>query len=71
MRSNTEIKLLLSKAKDTHKASLVLLENHLLESAVGRAYYTMFYVAQGFLLSKNLSFSSYKLNHKCYYNHNE
>jgi uncharacterized protein (UPF0332 family) len=58
--SNAEMKLLLSKAKNTYKASLLLLENGLLESAVGRAYYSMFYIAQAFLLSKNLSFSSHK-----------
>lgn len=38
----------------------MLWENRLIESAIGRAYYSMFYIAQAFLLSKNLSFSSHK-----------
>jgi uncharacterized protein (UPF0332 family) len=58
--SNPEILLLLQKSKNTHKASILLLENRLIESAIGRAYYTMFYITQAFLLSKNLSFSSHK-----------
>jgi uncharacterized protein (UPF0332 family) len=58
--SESEILLLLNKAQNTHRASILLLENTLIESAVGRAYYTMFYIAQAFLLSKNLSFSSHK-----------
>ena len=35
-----------------------MLENNLWDLAVGRDYYTMFYIAQAFLLSKNLSFST-------------
>lgn len=58
--SHPEILLLLEKSKNTYQASLLLLENRLIESAIGRAYYTMFYIAQAFLLSKNLSFSSHK-----------
>jgi uncharacterized protein (UPF0332 family) len=57
---NSEILLLLQKSKNTHQASLLLWENRLIESAIARAYYTMFYIAQAFLLSKNLSFSSHK-----------
>ena len=58
--NNHEIMLLLDKSQNSHKASILLLENDLLDLAVGRAYYTMFYIAQAFLLSKNLSFSSHK-----------
>ncbi|MFM6308639.1 MAG: HEPN domain-containing protein [Dolichospermum sp.] len=58
--NNHEIMLLLDKAQNSHKASILLLENDLCDLAVGRAYYTMFYIAQAFLLSKNLSFSSHK-----------
>jgi uncharacterized protein (UPF0332 family) len=58
--NNHEIMLLLDKSQNSHKASILLLENDLRDLAVGRAYYTMFYIAQAFLLSKNLSFSSHK-----------
>lgn len=58
--NSPEILLLLEKARNTHQASILLLENGLFDSAVGRGYYTMFYIAQAFLLSKKLSFSSHK-----------
>jgi uncharacterized protein (UPF0332 family) len=50
--------------RDVGRASLVaaklMLNNNLSDFAVARAYYTMFYIAQAFLLSKELSFSSHK-----------
>ncbi|MDM3846464.1 MAG: HEPN domain-containing protein [Aphanizomenon gracile PMC627.10] len=58
--NNHEIMLLLDKSQNSHKASILLLENDFRDLAVGRVYYTMFYIAQAFLLSKNLSFSSHK-----------
>jgi uncharacterized protein (UPF0332 family) len=58
--SSHEIMLLLEKAQNNYKASILLLENGLIDLAIGRAYYTMFYIVQAFLLSKNLSFSSHK-----------
>jgi uncharacterized protein (UPF0332 family) len=58
--SDAEIALLLNKAQKSLKAAILLFENDLTDLAVSRAYYTMFYIAQAFLLSKNLSFSSHK-----------
>lgn len=55
-----EIFLLLKKAYKSLQAAKLLLKNDLTDFAVTRTYYTMFYVAQAFLLSKNLSFSSHK-----------
>ena len=39
--NNHEIMLLLDKSQNSHKASILLLENDLLDLAVGRAYYTV------------------------------
>ncbi len=50
---------LLSKARDSLRAAKLLVDNSLPDFATSRAYYTMFYVAEAFLLSKNLAFSSH------------
>lgn len=57
--SQTECELLLEKARSSIQAARLLVENNLADIAVTRAYYSMFYCAQAFLLSKNLSFSSH------------
>lgn len=57
--SQAECELLLEKARNSLQAAKLLIENNLADIAVTRAYYTMFYCAQAFLLSKNLSFSSH------------
>lgn len=51
--------LLLNKAQESIKAAKILLSNNLADFAVTRAYYTMFYVAQAFLLKEELSYSSH------------
>jgi len=57
--SQPECQLLLEKARNSLQAARLLIENNLADIAVTRAYYTMFYCAEAFLLSKNLSFSSH------------
>jgi uncharacterized protein (UPF0332 family) len=50
---------LLQKAKESLKASRILLDNQLPDFSTTRAYYTMFYIAQAILLKENLTFSSH------------
>ncbi|MGI0480736.1 HEPN domain-containing protein [Geminocystis sp. CENA526] len=50
---------LIEKAKESLKASELLLENKLYNFAGSRAYYTMFYIAEAFLWTKKMSFSSH------------
>ena len=52
-----EQKALLEKARDSLRGSRLMLENSLPDFAASRAYYTMFYVAEAFLLGKGMSFS--------------
>jgi len=55
-----EQKLLLEKAQEESlRASKILLENQLPDFAVARAYYTMFYIAEAFLLKQDLTYSSH------------
>lgn len=54
-----EQKLLLQKAQASLDAANVLQEINAFEFATSRAYYTMFYIAQAFLLGDGLSFSSH------------
>ncbi|AFZ53318.1 toxin-antitoxin system HepN family antidote component [Cyanobacterium sp. HL-69] len=54
-----EQKLLLEKAQESLRASKILLENQLPDFAVARAYYTMFYIAEAFLLKQDLTYSSH------------
>lgn len=56
---NNEQKLLLEKAQESLKASKILLANQLPDFAVARAYYTMFYIAEAFLLKQELTYSSH------------
>lgn len=50
---------LLRKAGDALRAAELLLGERLFESAVSRAYYAMFYVAEAFLLGEGLAFSKH------------
>lgn len=50
---------LLNKAEDSLTAAKLLANNSLYDFAASRAYYTMFYVAEAFLLSQNLTFSKH------------
>jgi len=51
--------LLLQKAEDSLRAAKLLADSALCDFAASRAYYTMFYLAQAFLLGEGLSFSSH------------
>lgn len=55
----TEQQQLLSKAKESLQAAQILESNGLVAVSASRVYYSMFYVAQAFLLSEELSFSSH------------
>lgn len=50
---------LLNKAEDSLTAAKLLANNSLYDFAVSRAYYTMFYVAEAFLLNQGLAFSKH------------
>lgn len=50
---------LINKARDSLKAARLLANEGLYEFSVSRAYYTMFYIAEAFLLGENLSFSKH------------
>ncbi len=50
---------LLKKAGESLRAAELLAANTLLDFAASRAYYTMFYVAEAFLLNEGLTFSSH------------
>lgn len=50
---------LIDKARDSLRAARLLADERLYDFAVSRAYYTMFYVAETFLLGENLSFSKH------------
>lgn len=50
---------LLRKAQDSLRAAKMLADEGFYDFAVSRAYYTMFYVAEAFLLGEGLEFSSH------------
>ena len=50
---------LLKKAGESLRAAQLLATNELLDFAASRAYYTMFYIAEAFLLNEGLTFSSH------------
>lgn len=54
-----EQEILIAKAKQTLAAAQLLLTNNFNDSAVSRAYYCMFYLAEAVLLEKNLVYSSH------------
>ena len=54
-----EIKKLLDKARKSLESARLLLKNGYGGFAASRAYYAMFYVAEAFLLSKGLTYSSH------------
>ncbi|MCS7151005.1 MAG: HEPN domain-containing protein [Endomicrobia bacterium] len=51
---------LINKAENNIKISEKLLKDGYLDVAISRLYYSMFYIAEALLLSKQLSFSSHK-----------
>ena len=51
--------LLINKAQESLKAAEILLKEKLYAFSVSRAYYSMFYVAEVFLLENDLNFSKH------------
>jgi uncharacterized protein (UPF0332 family) len=49
----------IQKARDSLRASQLLISEGLPDFAMSRAYYTMFYIAEAFLISRNFRFSSH------------
>ena len=47
---------LLNKARESLRAAELLIANDLFDFATARAYYTMFYLAEAFLLQKSYHF---------------
>ncbi|WP_204137434.1 HEPN domain-containing protein [Halomicronema sp. CCY15110] len=56
---SSEVQAFIAKAHESLAASRLLTANGLHDFAASRAYYTMFYIAEAFLWSKGLSFSSH------------
>lgn len=54
-----EQEALVRKAQDSLRGAQVLASQKLFDFAVSRAYYTMFYVAEAFLLGEGLTFSKH------------
>lgn len=50
---------LLKKAKDSLEAARLLVDKGYYDFAVSRTYYSMFYIAEAFLLGEGLSFSKH------------
>ncbi len=54
-----KVQKLLRKAEQSMNAAQYLLVGGYIEFAVARAYYTMFYLAEAFLVTKNMAFSKH------------
>jgi len=54
-----QLKRMMEKSQRTLKAAKDLLEHNDFESASSRAYYSVFYMLEALLLTKNLSFSKH------------
>lgn len=54
-----KVQKLLRKAEQSLNAAQYLLAGGYIEFAVARAYYTMFYLAEAFLVTKNMAFSKH------------
>ncbi|MEW6558472.1 MAG: HEPN domain-containing protein [Elusimicrobiota bacterium] len=57
--NNEDVNLLLKKAEEDIKAADSLLQLGHYRISVSRSYYAMFYIAEGLLLTKGLSYSSH------------
>ena len=54
-----EIRRLLDYAEESHKAAKILIDGGFIGFSAAQSYYTMFYLAEALLLSKDLTFSSH------------
>ena len=59
MKEDMDISELMQKAKESLEAAKSLCRDGFYGFSVGRSYYSMFYVAEALLLTKNLSFSKH------------
>jgi uncharacterized protein (UPF0332 family) len=60
---------LLIQAQDSLRGAKLLSEGGLYGFAASRAYYTMFYIAEAFLIGKGLSFSKHSAVHAAFGRH--
>ena len=56
---SVEVQKLLAKSQRSLDAATELVQKEFPEFAVSRAYYAMFYIAESFLISDGLSYSSH------------
>jgi uncharacterized protein (UPF0332 family) len=54
-----EIKILLNRADESHKAAQVLLDKNFANFSTAQSYYTMFFLVEAILYSKGLRYSSH------------
>ncbi len=54
-----EIQILINRAEDSHQAAKVLLDKEFANFSAAQSYYTMFYLIEALLQSKDLRFSSH------------
>nr|QNO44846.1 hypothetical protein LPBNCPND_00005 [Methanosarcinales archaeon ANME-2c ERB4] len=59
MKEDMDISELMQKAKESLEAAKSLCRDGFYGFSVGRSYYSMFYVVEALLLTKNLSFSKH------------
>ena len=59
MKEDMDISELMQKAKESFEAAKSLYRDGFYGFSAGRSYYSMFYVVEALLLTKNLSFSKY------------
>lgn len=59
----------IAKAKDAIEAAELLLKADKVDSAAGRAYYAMFYVAEALLCENDLQFSKHSAVHSAFGEH--
>jgi uncharacterized protein (UPF0332 family) len=56
---STDIQQILEHADESHRAAQVLIEKGFPRFSVAQSYYTMFYLVEALLLTKELTFSSH------------
>jgi len=56
---STEIRHLLKFADESHEVAKVLIDKGFIRFSAAQSYYTIFYLAQAMLLSRELTFSSH------------
>lgn len=60
MKKQEEVEALIKKSRRYLKSADLLIRDGDYDSAISRAYYSMFYLAEALLLGEGLSFSSHK-----------